>query len=52
MLVLLRHRVLGRLQLLGKSVLLLGVFRRRKQRVGRRADDRRYKELEEDLRGI
>jgi hypothetical protein len=49
---LLRHRVPGRLQLLGEPVLLLGVFRRQQQFVGGHTDARRHEELEEDLGSV
>ena len=52
MLVQLRHRIPGWLQLLDESILLLGVFRRREQLVGCRANAHRCKELEEDVRII
>lgn len=49
---LLRHRVPGRLQLLGEPVLLLGVFRRLQQFVGGHTDAHRHEELEEDLGSV
>jgi len=52
MLGLLHHRVLGWLQLLGQSVLLLGIFHRFQQFMGDHTDARRHKELEEDFGSI
>jgi hypothetical protein len=47
---LLRYGLLGWLQLLGQSILLLGIFHRRKQFMGCDTNADRRKELEEDLR--